>query len=164
MKKTIAILLVFCLCTILCSCGNAQAGQKAGQKAGQTAGQTVKTTTLSTENWNKYLHIEMETQNYNCKETNVLGSTFAKGTADCVISISKSVPCNFSNVVIKIEVYSSTLFWEEETKTIDVHISADGNATKSVSFTSEQSLPGYLDKPNFSYRIVSVSGTVQVTS
>ena len=137
MKKTIAILLALCLCTILCSCGNVKAGQ------------TVKTTTLSTENWDKYLRIEMETQNYNCKETSVLGTTFATGTADCVISISKSVPCNFSNAVIKIEVYSSTLFWKEETKTIDVHISADGNAKKSVSFTSKQSLSGYLDKPNF---------------
>ncbi len=156
MKKTIAFLLALCLCTSLCSCANDQSSQKSDQ--------TVQTVTLSTDNWDKYLHIETETRNYNSEKFDLLGYKLVQGTADCVINISKSVPCNFSNTVIKIEVYSLTTFWNEETKTVDIHVSADGNATKSVSFASKDSLPGQLDEPDFRYRIISVSGTVQVAS
>ena len=119
------------------------------------------TVTLSTSNWKNYLHIEIETQNYNSKTTNLLGTEFADGTADCVITVSDIVPCTCSNVVITLEIYSTTLFWKDESKTVDIHVSSNGSANKSVAFASEDSLPGYLESPTFSYRVVSVSGTIQ---
>ena len=146
MKKTITFLLLICLCVSLCSCT-------------PEAGQTVETITLSEDNWRRYLCIEKETQNYVCNEV-FLGTTYA--TADCVINVFKSTQCSFSNVVIRLEVYSATVCWQKETKTIELKVSADGYATKRVSFTSERMIPGCLPEPFFNYRIISVSGTVQV--
>ena len=178
MKKIISILLTLLLIVNLCACGNNDSGSsnrvnnssnqvnnssnQVNNSSGEnSSSQKSKTVTLTTSNWRKYLHIEKETQNYNYTTTDILGTKFADGTADCVITVSNIVPCTCSNVVIELEISSVTSFWNDETKTVDIHVSSNGSASKSVTFTSEQSLPGYLKSPTFSYRVVSVSGTIQ---
>ena len=162
MKQIIALLLTLCLCVGLSACSNGSAPSPTVDNIQNS--EKTEPISLSTSNWKQYLHIETEAKNYSCKETNALGLSYAKGTADCVISISKSVPCNFSNVCIQLEVYSYSIFWREQSETINIYVSADGYASKSISFTSERCAQGVLSEPKFSYKVVSITGTVEVES
>lgn len=167
MKRFITLLVILCLCVSLCACSNNKSTQTE-----TTVETTVETTAetkppaidLTLSNWKEYLHIENETQNYVCNVTEVLGYKFADGTADCVMNISKTVPCDFYNAVLYLRVYSTSLAWDEAEQNVEIHISADGSATKSVTFSSEDSLPGILKEPMFSFEVVNVSGKVQPAS
>ena len=152
MKKLFALFLAFCMCVVFCACGNSE-----------ESNHDAELVELTKENISDYIHIGLETQNFDIETTFAYTSTikYGKGTADCFISADTVVPCNLYNVKIELIVYSPYVDWVGE-KIVTLYLSSNGSASKIISFKSEEGNTSFIREPLFVYDIKSVSGSVEI--
>ena len=148
MKRIISLIALLTICFSLCAC-----------TSGAPKTETIQ---LTATNFSDYFYLECETTSYESHVVEVLGYAFETGYADCQISISKKKPCEPSDVILTLDVYSTGISWDEKPKTVTVKVSVDGNTTKKVSFESEETVKGLVSEPRFYTIIKEVSGTVKV--
>ena len=149
MKKAIALSMVFFMILSLCSC------QTVEQKE-------TKIIQVTAENFEQYFFIDVETKNYEKSVVDLFGLSREVGSAECCVTISPKVACTSSNVTVELLVFGLSLFWADCVDEMTINVPSSGTASKSITFFSDDTAVGFLEKPVCSAAVDSVAGSITI--
>ena len=151
MKKLISFVLLLAICFSLGACSSNTKVSK-------------ETIEITADNFQDYFFIEIETNNYEVKSGNLIGTYYEDGYADCNLRIGQKVAGSLENVTITLWVNSGYWQWKlDEPMEFFLNIPLDGNLKKTIPFeTRIYSAPGMIDEPEFYFVVVAASGTIEI--